>query len=159
MSLDGEWDFKYFDNAASFAADHGEWSKIAVPSNWEMKGFGKLSYGSEKAKNVSEESGLYRRTFKTPDDFAAGSMASLRFEGVMFGAEVTVNGRPAGSFRSSFNRNTLDVSTLLKRQARRMNSSSIRSSSRRARFSTRTTTGRSTAYSALCFSMSARRCI
>ena len=114
VSLDGEWDFKYFDNAASFAADHGEWSKIAVPSNWEMKGFGKLSYGSEKAKNVSEESGLYRRTFKTPDDFAAGSVASLRFEGVMFGAEVTVNGRPAGSFRSSFNRNTLDVSTLLK---------------------------------------------
>ena len=114
VSLDGEWDFKYFDNAASFAADHGEWSKIAVPSNWEMKGFGKLSYGSEKAKNVSEESGLYRRTFKTPDDFAAGSVASLRFEGVMFGAEVTVNGRPAGSFRSSFNRNTLDVSALLK---------------------------------------------
>ena len=114
VSLDGEWDFKYFDNAASFAADHGEWSKIDVPSNWEMKGFGKLSYGSEKAKNVSEESGLYRRTFKTPDDFVAGSVAMLRFEGVMFGAEVTVNGRPAGSFRSSFNRNTLDVSTLLK---------------------------------------------
>ena len=114
VSLDGEWDFKYFVNKAATEADGGEWTKIAVPSNWEMKGFGKLSYGSEKAKNVSEESGLYRRTFKTPDDFAAGSVASLRFEGVMFGAEVIVNGRPAGSFRSSFNRNALDVSALLK---------------------------------------------
>ena len=109
VSLDGVWDFKYFANAGN-----GEWGTIDVPSNWEMTGFGKLSYGSEKAKNVSEESGLYRRTFKTPDDFAAGSVASLRFEGVMFGAEVTVNGKTAGLFRSSFNRNTLDVSALLK---------------------------------------------
>ena len=113
-SLDGEWDFKYFANAEEFEAGNGEWAKIAVPSNWELKGFGKFSYGSEKAKSVSEESGLYRTKFETPSDFADGSVATLRFEGVMFGAEVKVNGADAGSFRSSFNRNALDVTGLLK---------------------------------------------
>ena len=117
VSLDGEWDFKYFADAAEYgqaAEGNVEWQKITVPSNWELEGFGRFSYGSEKARNVSEESGLYRRTFETPADFANGCVASLRFEGGMFGAEVTVNGKPAGSFRSSFNRNTLDIAPFLK---------------------------------------------
>ena len=113
-SLDGDWRFKYFDSAASYAANEGEWHTIALPSNWEMHGFGKFSYGSEKARNVSEESGLYMTKFRTPDDFASDMVAFLRFEGVMFGAEVAINGKKAGSFRSSFNRNTLDVTGLLK---------------------------------------------
>ena len=118
VSLDGEWDFKYFADAEEYcqaAEGNMEWQKIAVPSNWELKGFGRFSYGSEKAKSVSEESGIYRTIFKTPADFDKGCVASLRFEGVMFGAEVKVNGSDAGSFRSSFNRNTLDITPLLKR--------------------------------------------
>ena len=59
VSLDGEWDFKYFADAAEYgqaAEGNVEWQKITVPSNWELKGFGRFSYGSEKARNVSEQS-------------------------------------------------------------------------------------------------------
>lgn len=111
VSLDGEWDFKYVGGGGkTIAAER----KMPVPACWEMHGAGKLTYGGNKATTVPEESGIYRRSFITPDDFRPGSHAFLRFEGVMFGAEVKVNGKVAGTFRSSFNRNTLEVTELLK---------------------------------------------
>ena len=115
ISLDGEWDFKYFADARNWETWNREYGteKIAVPSNWELKGFGKFSYGSEKG-DPSEESGVYHRTFATPEEFKDGAVALLRFEGVMFGAEVEVNGKKVGGFSSSFNRNTLDVSRFLR---------------------------------------------
>src|ERR1700712_5241979 len=39
----------------------GKWTTIAVPSNWELQGFGKYNYGLDKDK--AHESGLYKHEF------------------------------------------------------------------------------------------------
>ena len=38
-----QWDFR-----VSAGMNSGKWSKIAVPSNWELQGFGKYDYGFAK---------------------------------------------------------------------------------------------------------------
>ena len=104
LSLDGEWRFSF---------EGGEERMMPVPSCWELQGVGTLRYGEADAK----ESGRYARTFAIPSDWPADDLVFLRFDGVMFGARVTVNGKDAGSFRSSFNRNELDITALVRRDA------------------------------------------
>ena len=102
LSLDGTWRFSF---------PGGEERDMPVPSNWELQGVGTLRYGEADAP----EAGRYTRTFTIPSDWPADDRVILRFDGVMFGAQVTVNGQDAGSFRSSFNRNELDITALVRR--------------------------------------------
>lgn len=104
LSLDGEWRFSF---------EGGEERMMAVPSCWELQGAGTLRYKDADAP----ESGCYERTFAVPSDWSGDDLVILRFDGVMFGAHVTVNGKDAGAFRSSFNRNELDVTALVRRDA------------------------------------------
>ena len=104
LSLDGTWRFSF---------QGGEERDMPVPSCWELQGVGTLRYGEADAK----ESGRYARTFAIPSDWPADDLVILRFDGVMFGAKVTVNGKDAGAFRSSFNRNELDITALVSRDA------------------------------------------
>ena len=104
LSLDGTWRFSF---------QGGEERDMPVPSCWELQGVGTLRYGEADAK----ESGRYSRTFTIPSDWPADDLVILRFDGVMFGALITVNGKDAGSFRSSFNRNELDITALVRRDA------------------------------------------
>ena len=101
-SLNGVWRFSF---------QGGEERDMPVPSNWEMHGVGTLRYKDADAP----ESGRYSRTFKIPGDWTEDDLVILRFDGVMFGAKVTVNGKDAGSFRTSFNRNELDITALVRR--------------------------------------------
>ena len=39
--LNGEWNFKYYPSVALLNADPAAWDKIEVPSNWQLKGYGK----------------------------------------------------------------------------------------------------------------------
>ena len=113
LSLNGTWDFKLLASETNEAAEVA-WSSIDVPSNWEMKGFGKPRYGTDlQGKCISGEVGVYRRTFAVPADWKG--RVFLRFDGVMFGATVTLNGRTAADFSSSFNRHELDVTDLVRR--------------------------------------------
>ena len=104
LSLDGTWRFSF---------QGGEERDMPVPSCWELQGVGTLRYKDADAL----ESGRYSRTFAIPADWSAEDIVVLRFDGVMFGAHVTVNGKDAGSFRSSFNRNELDITALVSRDA------------------------------------------
>ncbi|MBB3222709.1 glycoside hydrolase family 2 TIM barrel-domain containing protein [Pseudoduganella umbonata] len=117
-SLNGDWAFRYVPGLeaggdAGFVApqfDVARWDTIAVPANWELKGFAEPSYADE----LKEGLGLYRRTFAVPPDWR-GRRTFLRFEGVAFGYEVWVNGTKAGeSTASAFNRHTFDVTELLR---------------------------------------------
>jgi len=115
LSLNGTWDFKLLPSETNDPA-RVAWSSIEVPSNWEMKGFGTPRYGTDiEGKCISGEVGVYRRTFEVPHDWKGRLF--LRFDGVMFGAAVTLNGRPAADFASSYNRHEFDVTPLLRRDA------------------------------------------
>lgn len=84
-----EWDFFCTNGRKS-----GEWSKIKVPSCWEMEGFGTFNYGHDKAK--ADEAGLYKTHFSIPAEWK-GKRIFVVFEGSMTDTEVKVNGRQAGA--------------------------------------------------------------
>lgn len=91
----------------------GKWSKIPVPSNWELHGFGKYNYGFDKEENKGKEKGLYKYTF-TVDKAWKGQVVNLVFEGVMTDAEVKINGKSAGEIhQGSFYVFKYDISKLL----------------------------------------------
>jgi Glycosyl hydrolases family 2, TIM barrel domain/Glycosyl hydrolases family 2, sugar binding domain/Glycosyl hydrolases family 2/Beta galactosidase small chain len=88
----------------------GKWTKIAVPSNWELQGFGDYNYGHDKVK--SNEQGLYKYTF--PSDHWNGKRVFLVFEGVMTDTKVIVNGKDAGPIhQGGFYRFKYDITDLL----------------------------------------------
>jgi hypothetical protein len=109
---DGEhsvpWDFYCSDGRNS-----GVWTNIAVPSCWELQGFGKFRYGLED-KNYTPIRGDYRHRFNVPADWR-GKRVFIVFEGVMTDASVKVNGAEAGPLhQGAFYRFKYDITGLLK---------------------------------------------
>lgn len=80
------------------------WSVIQTPGHWELQGFAEPFYG----KNLKEGTGLYRTTFSVPQNWEK-TPVYLAFDGVQYGYTLWVNGHCAGSFASSFNRQTFDI--------------------------------------------------
>jgi hypothetical protein len=109
---DGEhtvpWDFFCFDGRNS-----GAWTNIAVPSCWELQGFGKFRYGHED-KNYTPIRGDYRHSFNVPADWH-GKRVFIVFEGVMTDASIKINGIEAGPVhQGAFYRFKYDITGLLK---------------------------------------------
>lgn len=107
------WDFYCSDGMNS-----GKWSKIEVPSQWELQGYGEYTYGrwyKEKGvKKPSTETGLYRYTFKIPSTWKDKQL-SIVFEGVMTDTEVKINGLSAGeTHQGGFYRFSYDITSLIK---------------------------------------------
>ena len=109
-----EWDFFCTDGRNS-----GRWTKIGVPSCWELQGFGTYQYGISfygKAfpEGIAGEKGMYKYEFAVPEEFR-GKQVSLVFEASMTDTEVKVNGRKAGSkHQGAFYRFSYNVTDLLK---------------------------------------------
>ncbi len=106
-----QWDFKCTDGRNS-----GQWTKIGVPSCWELQGFGTYQYGmrfygKEKPEGIADEKGFYKYEFTLPKEWE-GRQIELVFEAVFTDAKVTINGRKAGSglHQGGFCRFTFDVS-------------------------------------------------
>lgn len=95
----------------------GKWKSIEVPSCWELQGFGEYTYGryyTIKGAKPSDETGIYRYRFLTPD-CGKTDRVKLFFDGVMTDAEVWVNGKPAGQIhQGAFYRFSYDITSLLK---------------------------------------------
>src|SRR5208283_4641994 len=109
---DGEhtvpWEFLCSDGRNS-----GVWTNIAVPSCWELQGFGKFRYGLEDQPYHAIHAD-YRHRFDVPADWR-GRRIFLVFEGVMTDAAVKVNGVAAGPLhQGAFYRFKFDVTRLLK---------------------------------------------
>ncbi|WP_297086666.1 glycoside hydrolase family 2 TIM barrel-domain containing protein [uncultured Draconibacterium sp.] len=86
-----EWDFYCTDGRNS-----GEWTKIGVPSCWELQGFGNYNYGQDlPLEDRASEQGLYKHKFVVPEEWK-NKEVKIVFEGVMTDAEVKINGKPAG---------------------------------------------------------------
>ena len=91
-----EWDFQCTDGRNA-----GKWTKIGVPSCWELQGFGTYQYGMRfygkaVAEGIADEKGLYKYEFTLPKEWE-GRQILLTFEAVFTDARVTINGRKAGS--------------------------------------------------------------
>lgn len=95
----------------------GKWKSIEVPSCWELQGFGEYTYGryyTIKGAKLSDETGIYRYRFLTPD-CGKNDRIKLFFDGVMTDAEVWVNGKSAGQIhQGAFYRFSYDITSLLK---------------------------------------------
>lgn len=95
----------------------GKWKSIEVPSCWELQGFGEYTYGryyTIKGAKPSDETGIYRYRFLTPD-CEKNDRIKLFFDGVMTDAEVWVNGKSAGQIhQGAFYRFSYDITSLLK---------------------------------------------
>ena len=106
-----EWDFQCTDGRNA-----GKWTKIGVPSCWELQGFGTYQYGMRfygKAtpEGIADEKGLYKTEFTLPEEWQ-GRQIQLVFEAAFTEIRVQINGRKAGngSYQGGFTRHTIDVS-------------------------------------------------
>ena len=122
--LNGEWNFKYYPSVALMEAEPTSWDTIEVPSNWQLKGYGKPVYTNVRypypictnpfklphIDDTDNSCGVYMKEFtlgkiegRVHLEFAANS-----------GAEVYVNGTFAGYSESSFDYQEYDVTDLVK---------------------------------------------
>ncbi|MDP4289851.1 MAG: glycoside hydrolase family 2 TIM barrel-domain containing protein [Bacteroidota bacterium] len=115
LSLNGNWKFKYIHSSntgtdSTFfqpSFDVNRWKSIPVPGHWELHGFAPKQYGK-----VDEGTGLYRHTFLTPATWK-GDRIFLRFDGVLYGMTIWINGKEVGKWASSYNPSTFDVTDAL----------------------------------------------
>lgn len=114
--LNGLWKFKYLpstqikDDSLFVRPDFdlSKWANIKVPGNWELQGFAEPMYGGA----LKEGTGLYKTTFTISPTWKNHNVY-LAFDGVQYGYDLWVNGKYAGSFASSFNRQTFDITKFI----------------------------------------------
>jgi hypothetical protein len=91
-----------------------KWTTIAVPSCWELQGFGKYDYGFARDSVRGKEKGLYKYSFDAPASWK-NKVINIVFEGVMTDAEVKINGQSAGEIhQGAFYAFKYDITKLLK---------------------------------------------
>lgn len=111
MSLNGTWKFFMGNTPEEIPADFyktsfndGKWSKINVPSNWEMEGFGDPIFRNVAAPFKANPpfvpreynpTGAYRRTFTLPQTWK-GQQVFLRIEKAQSASFVWINGQEVG---------------------------------------------------------------
>ena len=101
-----QWDF-----FCTGGRNSGNWSKIAVPSNWELQGFGTYHYG--RTDMSANEKGLYKYEFTVPVKWEKKKVFIV-FEGSMTDTDVKINGKSAGPVhQGAFYRFKYDISALL----------------------------------------------
>ncbi|MBO6096907.1 MAG: hypothetical protein J6P56_06315 [Bacteroidales bacterium] len=105
LDLNGEWDFKYFEDHRQMAVPE-QWDRIRVPGNWEVQGWGTAIYTNipydfcpkDPVPPVLPEafpSALYHRRFTLPQNWQ-GREVYLNLCGAKSGCYVYVNGREVG---------------------------------------------------------------
>ncbi|MGL6201252.1 MAG: glycoside hydrolase family 2 TIM barrel-domain containing protein [Lachnospiraceae bacterium] len=110
QSLNKDWRFLYLQSPeyspADFYAKHyddKQWDTIAVPSCWQLKGYGSMHYTDvwylfpihPPYVPSQNPTGIYRTTF-TLDEHWEGRRTILRFDGVNSAYDVWINGKHGG---------------------------------------------------------------
>jgi hypothetical protein len=110
-----KWDF-----FCTAGMNSGKWSTIAVPSCWELQGFGKYDYGFAKDSVRGKEKGLYKHEFSVPASWK-NKKVNIVFEGSMTDTEVKINGQLAGEVhQGAFYAFRYDITNLLKPGAKNL---------------------------------------
>lgn len=110
-SLNGQWNLKVVKGITddiSIPPQDETWGTISVPGCWEAYGFCKPKYDSPNPLT-----GYYRTTFEVPEAWK-GLRIILRFDGVLYGYDLRINGKVAGSWRSGYNTALFDITEYLK---------------------------------------------
>ena len=125
LSGTGKDDGVFWDFYCTAGMQSGIWKKIAVPSCWELQGFGVYNYGTvfrgrSSSEDVSlrpgfaSEQGKYKTEFIVPSGWQS-KVVRIVFEGVMVKTEVFINGQSAGpAHEGSFYEFKYDITPLLK---------------------------------------------
>jgi hypothetical protein len=124
LSGTGKNDAVLWDFYCTAGMQSGAWKKIAVPSCWELQGFGVYNYGyvfrSNRGEDITlrpgfaSEQGKYKTEFTVPADWQ-GKVVRIVFQGVMVRTEVFINGQSAGpAHEGSFYEFRYDITPLLK---------------------------------------------
>jgi len=110
LSLNGEWDFFFAQKPGDAPKDFYKgrvqgWDKLAVPSNWEMKGYDIPIYKSAvypfrpvdppRIPKDYNAVGSYQRVFKVPSDWQNMNI-TLHFGGISSAFKVWLNGKFLG---------------------------------------------------------------
>lgn len=109
-SLNGEWSLKVVNGITddkSVPLCDDSWGIIPVPGCWEAYGFCKPKYDSPNPLT-----GYYRTTFAVPNEWR-GQRIVIRFDGVLYGYDLWINGKQAGSWRSGYNTALFDITDYL----------------------------------------------
>ena len=94
-------------------ANSGFWTNLPVPSQWDVAGFGHLTYHKD-ALNAYDEHGLYEHEFSVPKNWR-GKRIFLVFDGVMTDTSAKLNGQSVGPIhQGSFYRFKYEVTSLIK---------------------------------------------
>lgn len=105
-SLNSEWNLKVVKGITddpSVPATDDTWRMIPVPGCWEAYGFCKPTY-----HHADSLTGYYRTTFTVPEAWK-GQRMIIRFDGVLYGYDLWINGKFAGSWRSGYNTALFDI--------------------------------------------------
>jgi hypothetical protein len=114
LSGTGPADAKQWQFFCTGGMNANKWTSIAVPSCWELQGFGKYDYGFAKDSVRGKEKGLYKYNFDAPASWK-NKKINIVFEGVMTDAEVKINGISAGEIhQGAFYAFKYDITALLK---------------------------------------------
>ena len=123
VDLNGEWDFKYFDDHHTERDPASSWDKIRVPGNWEVQGYGVPIYVNQPYEFRPRDpqppslpevfpAALYHRLFTVPEGWA-GRTVYLNLAGVKSGTYVYVNGKEIGYSEDSKNLARFDITKAL----------------------------------------------
>ena len=131
--LDGTWDFRLSASVLDIPADDwldgaGDgWSQLAVPSHWNLNGFGLPAYSNVQfpfpidPPHPPDDNpiGDYRRRFDLTDELAsagsaAGARIVLRLDGIESASDVFLNGARLGSTRGSRLTHEFDVTGIVR---------------------------------------------
>ena len=113
-SLNGEWQLKVIKGIAdnqTVPAVNETWGRIPVPGCWEQYGFCTPSY--DKAQPLT---GYYHTTFTVPEAWK-GQHVFIRFDGVLYGYDLWVNGKAVGLWRSGYNTAIFDITPYISKKS------------------------------------------
>jgi beta-galactosidase len=127
--LNGQWKFTYTDKYADRVQDFyktdlddSRWSSLAVPSNWELKGFGipiytNITYPHPKNPpfiGPDNPVGTYRKSFTVPANWD-GREVLLQFGSISGCAFIYVNGKKVGMTKASKSPAEFNITKYLKK--------------------------------------------
>ncbi|MCG8698701.1 MAG: DUF4981 domain-containing protein, partial [Bacteroidales bacterium] len=129
QSLNGSWKFK-FSHSPSVepkgfylpARDDSQWGAIAVPSNWQMQGYGQPIYTNQvhpfhcnppQVPVDSNETGYYRKKFSISN--LNSNRLILHFAGVQSACYVYVNGSKVGYSEGSMTPAEFDITEFVRK--------------------------------------------
>ena len=118
QSLNGVWDFVYFERDVDVPEKIEAWGSIAVPSCWQLMGYGSPNYSNVNypypcdPPYVPDDNpcGVYRREFELPEKWGR---VYFVFEGVASCAFLYLNGRYAGFTQGSHLQAEFDITDLV----------------------------------------------